>query len=570
LSNRKGVGALRNSDNDVVIDDGQRANLLNSYFSSVCTIDDGNMPPVSRVVQESVSLDTVDFSPAKVLAAIKKLKPNKSGGPDGFPPLLFKQLAPALATPLSLIFESLMSVGCIPSEWAHAFVTPIYKGGNASDISNYRPVSLTCIACKLMERIISNDMLAYLRQHNAITAQQHGFLSGRSTTTNLLESINDWTIAIKNKQSVIVAYIDYSKAFDTVSHTKLLSKLTAYGISGRLLSWIAGFLSNRTQQTRVGSTLSNVARLVSGVVQGSVIGPLLFLLFINDVVDLFTDNRCACKLYADDLKIYTNIELSDGVSVLQSKLDELNKWSEQWQLSISHKKTNIMLISLHNTTSNNMQFYIGDNAVHMVGEVKDLGVALDNRLRFATHINQIVARAFVRTNLLFKCFTSRDTATLVRAFIAYVRPLLEYASCVWSPYHIVTIKQIESVQRKFTKKLPGLKDLSYSDRLVRSGIERLELRRIKQDLILTYKIYFGLMNTTATDLFTPANTDHDTRGHKYKLMQSHCRVDVRKHFFAERIVKLWNNLSAQERDFSNLGNFKSFLNKTDLSMYLLG
>ena len=421
-----------------------------------------------------------------------------------------------------------------------------------------------------MERIISNDMLAYLRQHNAITEQQHGFLSGRSTTTNLLESINDWTIAIKNKQSVIVAYIDYSKAFDTVSHTKLLSKLTAYGISGRLLSWIAGFLSNRTQQTRVGSTLSNVASLVSGVVQGSVIGPLLFLLFINDVVDLFTDNRCACKLYADDLKIYTNIELSDGVSVLQSKLDELNKWSKQWQLSISHKKTNIMLMSLHNTTSNDMQFYIGDNAVHMVGEVKDLGVTLDNRLRFATHINQIVARAFVRTNLLFKCFTSRDTATLVRAFIVYVRPLLEYASCVWSPYHITAIKQIESVQRKFTKKLPGLKDLSYSDRLVRSGIERLELRRIKHDLILTYKIYFGLMNTTATDLFTPANTDHDTRGHKYKLMQSHCCVDVRKYFFAERIVKLWNNLSAQERDFSNLGNFKSFLNKTDLSMYLLG
>ena len=316
-------------------------------------------------------------------------------------------------------------------------------------------------------------MLAYLRQHNAITEQQHGFLSGRSTTTNLLESINDWTIAIKNKQSVIVAYIDYSKAFDTVSHTKLLSKLTAYGISGRLLSWIAGFLSNRTQQTRVGSTLSNVASLVSGVVQGSVIGPLLFLLFINDVVDLFTDNRCACKLYADDLKIYTNIELSDGVSVLQSKLDELNKWSEQWQLSISHKKTNIMLMSLHNTTSNDMQFYIGDNAVHMVGEVKDLGVTLDNRLRFATHINQIVARAYVRTNLLFKCFTSRDTATLVRAFIVYVRPLLEYASCVWSPYHITAIKQIESVQRKFTKKLPGLKDLSYSDRLVRSGTERL-------------------------------------------------------------------------------------------------
>jgi hypothetical protein len=384
LSNKKGVGALHASDGNVVIDDGQRANLLNNYFSSVCTADDGNKPSICRVVPDGASLDTVDFSPAKVLAAIKKLKYSKSGGPDGFLPYLFKRLAPALAEPLSLIYGSLMSVGRIPSEWAHAFVTPIYKGGNASDVSNYRPISLTSVACKLMERIISNDMLAYLRQHGAITKQQHGFLSGRSTSTNLLESINDWTIAIKNKKSVIVAYIDYSKAFDTVSHRKLLNKLVAYGISGCLLAWIAGFLSNRTQQTRVGSTLSNrpIANLISGVVQGSVIGPLLFLLFINDVVDLFADDRCACKIYADDLKIYTNIELNDDASVLQSKLDELYKWSEQWQLSISNKKTNIMLISLHNNASNDFRFYIGGSPVNTVDKMKDLGVTVDSRLRF--------------------------------------------------------------------------------------------------------------------------------------------------------------------------------------------
>ena len=461
-----------------------------------------------------------------------------------------------------------MSVGRIPSEWAHAIVTPIYKVGSASDVTNYRPISLTSVACKLMERIISNDMLAFLRQHGSITKQQHGFLTGRSTSTNLLESINDWTIAIKNKKSVIVAYIDYSKAFDTVSHSKLLNKLTAYGISGCLLAWIAGFLSNRTQQTRVGSILSNIANLISGVVQGSVIGPLLFLLFINDVVDLFTDNRCACKLYADDLKVYTNIELSDDTSVLQSKHDELYKWSEQWQLRISNKKTNIMLISLHSDTNNDLRYYIGGNAVNTVDKMKDLGVIVDSRLRFTTHINQIVARAFVTVNLLYKCFTSRDTATLVRAFIVYVRPLLEYASCVWSPYHTTLVKKIESVQRKFTKRLPGLRGLSYNDRLVRLGLERLELRRIKQDLILTYKIYFGLIGISATGLFTLVSEGHGTRGHRYKLLQNHCRVDVRKYFFAERVVQQWNNLPAQDCDFSSLKSFKHFLNKTDLSEYV--
>jgi len=262
--------------------------------------------------------------------------------------------------------------------------------------------------------------------------------------------------------------------------------------------------------------------------------------------------------------------LSDDVSVLQSKLDELIKWSEQWQLSISRKKTSVMLISLCNTTNNDVHFYIGDNSAHMVDEAKDLGVTLYQKLRFTTHINHIVARAFVRTNLLFTCFISRDTTTLVRAFIVYVRPLLEYASRVWSPCHVAAIRQIESGQRKFTNKLAGPKDLSYSERLVRSGIERLEFRRIKQELILTYKIHFGLQNFTVSDFFTPANIDRDTRGPKYKLTKNHCRVDVRKYFFAERIVKRWNNLPAQAHDYSSLSIFNRFCNKKDFPLYLVG
>src|SRR5664279_2488391 len=231
-----------------------------------------------------------------------------------------------------------MSVGRTPSCWAHAIVTPIYKGGNASELSNYRPISLTSVACKIMERIIVADLLDYLRTNNAISNQQHGFLSGKSTSTNLLEALNDWTLAIKDKKAVTVAYIDYQKAFDAVSHSKLLIKLGAYGITGNVLKWIGCFLANRTQQTRVGSALSDIGSLISGVVQGSVIGPLLFLLFINDVVPLLTDEHCACKLYADDLKLYTTLQLTEDATILQTKLDDLCMWSDLWQLRISFKK----------------------------------------------------------------------------------------------------------------------------------------------------------------------------------------------------------------------------------------
>ena len=154
-----------------------------------------------------------------------------------------------------------MSVGQMPKAWTHAIVTPVYKSGDASDVSNYRPISLTCVVCKIMERIIVSDMLDYLRLHKVIDKRQHGFLSRRSTSTNLLESLNDWTLALKDKKSVLVAYIDYAKAFDTVSHAKLLAKLTAYGISGNLLTWISHFLAHRTQQTKVGTAMSKVIDL---------------------------------------------------------------------------------------------------------------------------------------------------------------------------------------------------------------------------------------------------------------------------------------------------------------------
>ena len=203
---------------------------------------------------------------------MQKLKTGGSSGPDGFPPQLFKKLSGSLAKPLSLIYSSFVSVGCMPRAWAHATVTPIYKSGSASTTSNYRPISLTCVASKIMERVVVTDMLVYLRRRGIIAKQQYGFLQGRSTSSNLLETINDWTMFINCKNCVTAAYIDFAKAFDTVCHNMLLHKLSAYGISGNLLQWIESFLTGRSQQTRVSQSFSNVTNLFSGIVQGSVLG----------------------------------------------------------------------------------------------------------------------------------------------------------------------------------------------------------------------------------------------------------------------------------------------------------
>ena len=372
LSCRRGLGALNDDNGNVVTSDIDRANLLNDYFTSMCTDDDGNKPPFERIVPDDSNLESVEFTPEIVHAAIKKLKLAGASGPDGFPPRLFKQLASSLAEPLSLMFTSFMSVGKVPQQWTHAIVTPVYKNGSASTAANYRPISLTCVACKLMERVIVNKTLSFMRQHGAISKHQHGFLSGRSTSTNLLETLNDWTLTINGRNSVGVAYIDYKRAFDCVSHNKLLLKLQSYGISGKLLEWIQSFLHERSQQTRVGNCLSSVTNLISGVVQGSVLGPLLFVLFINALTRLFDNSKCTCKLYADDVKLYCVLDTDTDISCLPDKLNDICNWSNIWQLSISYSKCNAMFIG--NISNCNVNLFLNSNLLPVVDKVRDLGV----------------------------------------------------------------------------------------------------------------------------------------------------------------------------------------------------
>jgi len=202
------------------------------------------------------------------------------------------------------MFSILFSLHQMPTEWLKAIITSVYKNGNACDVSNYRPISLTCVACKVMERIISAQVLNYLRENNLISKQQHGFLSRCSTETNLLESVNDWSIALNNILGVLIAYIDFAKAFYVVKHNKLLRKMLAYGIISDLLKWIQSFLSGRSHCTRVNESYSQYLCIGTCVVQGSVLGPLLFLLYVNEIADIFGDNR-SCKMYADNIVVHS-------------------------------------------------------------------------------------------------------------------------------------------------------------------------------------------------------------------------------------------------------------------------
>lgn len=564
LSRPSGVGSLLDKDCKLLSDNLAKANLLNNYFASVCTVDDGTLPEFDNRVSENVFIDTVCFKPEIVFRCIRMLKPKSSAGPDGIPTRVLKKLASSISLPLSELFTSFMSVCKVPSEWKTAIVTPLFKKGQPSQCSNYRPISLTCCVCKLMERIIVLELSNYLRVNNLITDEQHGFLTKRSTTTNLLDTLNEWTVALSNKHLISVVYIDFSKAFDTVCHAKLIHKIKAYGICGQLLKWIEDWLSNRIQFTRVGTTYSTFATLTSGVIQGSCLGPLLFLLYINDIVSVL-HGSARCKLFADDVKLYCCIDVDTDSIMMQCNIDAIIQWSALWQLIISENKCLSLLAGNKIVCLPPYKLY--NNTVAISSCTRDLGVIINSRLQYVEHINEITAKARQKLGLIFKCFTTRDPATLKNAYTAYVRPILEYASPVWNPVYVGLIDKLESVQRNFTKRIYSLCKLSYSERLSDMGLESLQQRRLKADLIMAYKIIFGYTNLNITDYFV-LRVCSSTRGHTHKLVPETSHTNCRLHFFSLRVTNAWNNLPSHIVKFDDLNVFKSSLDNIDFSKFV--
>jgi hypothetical protein len=445
-------------------------------------------------------------------------------------------------------------------------VTPVFKKGSVSSVTNYRPISLTCVLCKVFETCVKKHLTEYLFSNGILDSFQHGFIAGSSTVTNLIESLNDWTINIKNGNITRVAFIDFSRAFDTVCHKKLLYKLACYGVRGQLLNIIESFLYNRSQRVILNGQISETVCVSSGVPQGSVLGPLLFLIYINDLSSIFPPSTIS-KCFADDAKLYTEINTDMDILNFQHSLNLLARWAKSWQLSISIAKCSSMDIYPNKKSPDLRPNLIDGNPLTKSTEVVELGVKLDNRLIFTPHIHEMIAKAKQRVFLIFRAFITRDTHCLLAAYKSYILPTIMYCSSVWSPCGHGDISAIESVQRLFTKKLPGLKNMSYPDRLIQLNLPSLELRRLRADLLLCYKILLGLISGPP-EKFGLCMSNATTRGHPYKLFNEHVKVKTRKHFFASRIVRPWNALPLEVVQAGSPASFKRLLENCDLDKFI--
>ena len=548
----------KNNNNDLTSSDAEKAEVLNSFFISVFTEEDLNSVPKLETRHNNTSIVDVVITQEEVKQKLANINASKAMGPDHIPGIVLKTLAEEISIPLTKIFNKSISEGTVPDKWKVAEVSAIYKKGDKTDPGNYRPVSLTCICCKIMESLVTKSLRVYLEENKLISKCQHGFRNHRSCVTQLLETLNDLTNLIENKKEIDIIYLDFSKAFDSVPHVRLIDKLKAYGVNGNILDWIRNFLTDRKQRVRVGSDYSDFLNVTSGIPQGSILGPLLFIVFINDLPDVLLS---ACKVFADDTKVYNSQENHD---ILQNDLLSLIKWQDAWQLKFNISKCSVLHIGKKN---NKNKYYMNDSPDSLLKETtaeKDVGVTFTADMVFDQHISNVIKKAGQMTGLIRRSFTYLDKTMLKTLIKTIIRPQLEYANVIWSPMYKRQSIAIEKVQRRATKLLKDIRDLPYIERLEALDIPSLKYRRVRADLIQTYKIIHGLDNIDKDEFFK--QNDMYTRNSDLKLYKHYCRSSLRKHFFSNRVIDLWNDLPSSAKFAENINLFK---NSIDDHLYYL-
>ena len=415
---------IQDSDGNLLHSDTAKASAFNQFFSSVFISEDCTNLPSFSISHAVPSLNDVDTSPSVVLNKLNALQCCKSAGPDGWPPVALKETAAEISIPLSIIFSKSLQSGHLPECWKIANVVPIHKSGPRHLTNNYRPISLTCVVGKVLESIIRDSMLHHLTVNGLISQQQHGFLPHRSCTSQLLTALNDWTCSLDQGYPIDVIYFDFRKAFDTVPHARLLLKLKEYGINGNLLCWLHGFLSNRRQRVSINGSFSQLSDVTSGVPQGSVLGPLLFTVYVNDLPSCVNSSLLS---FADDTKLFRCIRAEMDVVQLQHDINALLDWSKLWLLSFNISKCKHLRIS---SPSHTTTYTLDGVAIDSVASMRDLGVIIDSDLKFHSHVNTAVSKANRILSLLNRSFVNLSTDMLPILYKSLVRPLLEYGNLI--------------------------------------------------------------------------------------------------------------------------------------------
>lgn len=558
------VPPLFNSENNILAsNDQEKAILLNEYFCSISNVNDDGIHPPNFENRTDSRFNVPQLTEMEISDILKNLKLGKASGSDMISHNMLKHTADTINRPLKTLFNMSLSTQCFPSLWKEATVIPLFKKGDRHQVSNYRPVSLISCLGKVFERVVFKHMYNYLLNENLFYNLQSGFLPNHTTVYQLIEMYDSICNALENKQHICLIFCDISKAFDRVWHKGLIKKLGCYGFHGEFLEWLISYLSNRKQQVLINNNKSSLLRINAGVPQGSVLGPLLFLLYINDIAD---DLESLARLFADDTSLaHASSNKNDIETIINRDLKRINDWSKNWLTTFNPSKTEMLFIS-NTLSANDISINFDGTILNPVDSHRHLGVIFSSNAKWQTHIDSIYDSCMKKINVMRKFKYMLSKQVLIRIYKCFILPVLEYACEVWDGCTERDKQRIENIQLEAARIACGLPVFCSKEAIYfESELEPLAKRREQRKLTLFYKMHNQLVPTYLQNLLPPtvAEVSHYPLRNSSNYTLPQHRLSLSGSSFISSTTRLWNSLDDNIRNSQSLACFKRSLLNPD-------
>ena len=558
-----------------VTDIKEKCDLFNDYFKNQCkTIATSSMlPPFEK--STDLSINEVHFSPSNIIDHIRKLNINKAHGHDGITSRILKMCDDSISIPLFIIYKNCISKGYFPKKWKKANVSPVHKKNDRNLVQNHRPISLLPICGKIFEKIIYDNLYCYIFDNNFITDKQSGYRRGDSTVKQLLSITHEIYKAFDESKELRAVFLDISRAFDRVWHDGLLYKLKRIGIEGEIINILSSFLSSREQRVVIDGKCSDWAKIEAGVPQGSILGPLLFLIYINDITEVVTSDL---RIFADDTFIF-RIADQNSTEDLNLDLENITGWAHQWKMLFNpdiSKQAVEIIFSNKKIKSVFEPLVFNGIPVKLAEETKHLGVTLDNKLSFISHLNAKLAKARQGLGLMWQLKKFVPSYVLEVVYKLYIRPHFDYGDVVYhtanidkiSPFnfqsHIAIAKNIESVQYGAARIITGAwKGTSIKKLYENLGWESLNDRRIMRKLCILYETLNDKFPRYLLDILNQSKFAENSRSYNKQLLKNiPCNKKIVKTSFFPSTIADWNKLDIITKESRSKASFKKrMLNK---------
>lgn len=540
------------------------ANEFNAFFQSVFTLKASHAHLQPYMLRTSMS--EVNLSKNGIFNLLRNLDIKKSPGPDNISNVFLNRYAIWVAEYLYIIYKKSLESCMIPDDWRSARIVPIHKSGSPLELNNYRPVSLTSTACKLLEHILFKAIMTHLEDNNLLHANQHGFRAGLSTITQLAEITDDFLSVVNMRGQIDAVFLDFSKAFDVVPHADLVTKLHSMGIEPNIIRWIACYLSSRKQYVAVNDCVSDTLDVHSGVPQGSVLGPLMFLVYINDIY-LSVHSPVKIRLFADDCVVYANVtDHSDQVR-LNDTLHSISVWCETWGLKLNTSKTACITFS-NKKEPLEFSYTINTAYIKKTNQVKYLGVTITNSLTWETHIENVCSNALKKLAFLKRKLRRTSSTVKLTAYKTLVRPKLEYADLIWSPHQKYLIGKLERVQNLALRFIYTTYSRFSSVSVLRdrAKLKKLAHRRNVSRMKFLYQLYHGHYKIPRESYLTEPPMRSGRTNHNKTVKQPFSNLKIHQHSLFPHAISLWNKLPEEVVNANTTESFVQFLNNLSFDM----